>query len=264
MPDPLITLTTDFGEDSPYAAALKGVVLGINPSARLLDLSHQVPPQDVRHAAWFLANCLPCFPPDSIHVVVVDPGVGTDRALLLVEAGGRWLLAPDNGCWEPAARRLADTPRVWRLDRPRFWRHPVSATFHGRDVLAPCAAHRSLGVPPDELGTPAAAWARLRWPEPVREAGGITGEVVFIDRFGNLITNVPAELLPPWFTAELTGHSIMRHVRTYAEAPPGTPVTLISSSGDLEIAVNRDSAAAALKAGVGTPVRVLPRREPQP
>src|SRR5262249_14415902 len=148
----LMTLTTDFGEGSPYVAAMKGVLLSANPSLRLIDLGHAIPPQDVRHAAFFLAGCLPYFPPGTLHVIVVDPGVGTERALLHIEAGGHHLLAPDNGCWTLAATRLtaASTrepgPLVVRhLTEPRFWRHPVSATFHGRDILAPVAAYLSLG-----------------------------------------------------------------------------------------------------------------------
>src|SRR5262249_9589719 len=124
MPDPLITLTTDFGEESPYVAAMKGVILGINPAARLLDLTHQVPPQDVRHAAFFLAGAVPYFPPGTIHLAVIDPGVGTARAALYVEADGQRLLAPDNGCWTSLLKPASPAPRVIRLAEPRYWRQP--------------------------------------------------------------------------------------------------------------------------------------------
>src|SRR5436305_1091451 len=175
----LVTLTTDFGEGSPYVAALKGVLLSANPSVRLVDLGHGIPPQDVRHAAFFLASCLPYFPAGTIHVLVVDPGVGTDRALLHIEAGGHQLLAPDNGCWTLAAARLTAAPTVRRLTEPRFWRHPVSSTFHGRDILAPVAAYLSLGGAPQELGPTVAQWARHELPVPTLGSHRLAGEVVF-------------------------------------------------------------------------------------
>src|SRR5258708_2611532 len=146
MHDPIITLTTDFGEDSPYVAAMKGGILGINSCARLLDLSHQIPPQDVRHASFFLAAAIPYFPSDVLHVIVVDPGVGTDRALLYVVVQGHRLLVPDNGCWTELERGAIGPPKVLRLAEQRYWRQEVSATFHGRDILAPVAGHLSLGL----------------------------------------------------------------------------------------------------------------------
>src|SRR5437588_8197523 len=128
MPDPVITLTTDFGEGSSYVAAMKGVLLGINPALRLIDLSHAIPPQNIQQTAYFLAGCVPFFPTGTNHLIVVDPGVGTERALLHVEAGRQQLLAPDNGCWTLAAARLDPAPRVSRLREARFWRQPDSVT----------------------------------------------------------------------------------------------------------------------------------------
>lgn len=258
MPDAIITLTTDFGAAAPYAAALKGVILTLNPAARLVDLSHQVPPQDVRHAAFFLASAVPHFPRQALHVVVVDPGVGSDRALLYVEVGGHRLLAPDNGCWTMIEG--GGEPRVIRLAERRFWREPVSATFHGRDVLAPVAAHLSLGVSPEQLGPPVREWVRLKWHDPARGPEGLTGEVVFIDDYGNLITNIPAAALPEGTDrpghVTVAGRPVGRRVRSYAEALPGTPVALVSSGGLLEIAVPYGSAARLLGAAVGAPVVV--------
>src|SRR5262245_62129553 len=160
MPAPLVTLTTDFGEDSPYVAAMKGVILSINPDVRLVDLSHQIPPQDIPSASFFLTAAIPYFPPNTLHVIVVDPGVGTKRALLYVEAGGQRLLVPDNGCW---TRLIAagETPLVIRMAEPRYWRQPVSPTFHGRDILAPVAGHLSRGVDPRSLGPAVTTW--IRW-----------------------------------------------------------------------------------------------------
>ncbi len=195
MPEPIITLTTDFGEESPYVAAMKGVILGINPSARLVDLSHQIPPQNLAYAEFFLSGAIPYFPHDALHVVVVDPGVGTQRALLYVEVAGHRLLVPDNGCWTELAALAGQTPLVIRLAEPRYWRHPVSATFHGRDILAPVAGHLSLGVDPRTLGPQVEEWVRCELRRPTLVPGRLAGEVMFVDRFGNLITNIPGEAL---------------------------------------------------------------------
>ncbi len=264
MADPIITLTTDFGEDSPYVAAVKGVILSINPGVRLVDLSHLIPPQDVRHAAFFLATALPCFPPGVIHLIVVDPGVGTERPLLYVEVDGRRLVVPDNGCWTELAGGASKPPAVRRLAEPRYWRQPVSATFHGRDILGPVAAHLSLGVDPASLGPVATEWVTLSTAPPRREASGVSGEVVFVDHFGNLITNIPAALLEE-LAGELDfrvgGQRVSHRVRTYGEAAPGTLVTLIASNGMVEFAVAQGNAARQLKLGVGTPVKIMMNAE---
>jgi S-adenosylmethionine hydrolase len=260
MHDALVTLTTDFGDDSPYVAAMKGVLLGINPRARLVDLSHRIPPQNLRHVAFFLQAAIPYFPPGVIHVVVVDPGVGSARALLYVEVQGHRLLVPDNGCWTELARGATQPPSVFRLSEPRYWRHPVSATFHGRDILAPVAGHLSLGVAPQALGKPARTWVELDLPRPTLQLDRLIGEVVCVDHFGNLITNIPGDALAAWANGcpriTVGEHEIERRVRTYADAEPGTLVVLVSSTGTLEVAVNQGNAAAQLHATVGTPVRV--------
>lgn len=254
---PTVTLTTDFGEDSPYVAAMKGVLLSINSAVQILDLSHQIPPQDVRHAAFFLASAVPHFPAEVLHVVVVDPGVGSDRALLYVETAGHRLLVPDNGCWTELAR-AAEPSLVIRLAEPRFWRPSVSRTFHGRDILAPVAGHLTLGVDPRELGPIATEWARLDLARAEARPDGWAGEVVFVDHFGNLITNLPGLLWQDRGVRFFVGErEIPTRVSSYAEALPGTPVVLPSSNGALEVAVAQGSAAALLQAGVGTPVQVL-------
>jgi S-adenosylmethionine hydrolase len=255
MPVSIITLTTDFGAGSPYVAAMKGVVLSIAPMARIVDLSHQLPPRDIRHAAFFLLGAIPFFPPEALHVVVVDPGVGTERALLYIEVNGHRLLAPDNGCWSLLARD-ADAV-VWRLNAPQYWRQPVSPTFHGRDILAPVAAHMSCGVAPEAIGERVHDWVRWEPPSPVRTAHQITGEVLFVDGFGNLITNIPAE----WMRAatpriRVGNHDVPCFVRTYGAAPPGTLVALTSSFGLLEIAIAQGDAATRFAVQVGAPVCV--------
>ena len=264
MPDPIITLTTDFGEDSPYVASMKGVILGINPAARLVDLSHQLPPQNLTHAAFFLATTVPCFSTEVLHVVVVDPGVGTERALLYVEVEGHHLLAPDNGCWTLLARQGSRPPRVLKLVEPRYWRQPVSATFHGRDILAPVAGHLSLGLDPQSLGPVASEWVQLEFPVPALEPDRLAGEVIFVDHYGNLITNIPGDafhaLAAGPVRVAVGSQEVARRVRTYGEAEPGTFVALISSAGMLEIAVVQGNAARLMCARPGTPV-VAERRE---
>jgi S-adenosyl-L-methionine hydrolase (adenosine-forming) len=258
--DPLITLTTDFGPESPYVAAMKGVILSGNPVARIMDLSHCIPPQDVRFAAFFLQACVPYFPQETLHVVVVDPGVGTDRALLYVEVEGHRVLAPDNGCWTSLIPDGAHSAKVYRLTESRFWRQPVSATFHGRDILAPVAAHLSLGENPVHLGEPFDRWVRLEFKRPVLESDRLSGEVIFIDSFGNLITNISgnafARISRQPVKIVVGNREVARPVRAYGEAEAGTLIALISSFDLLEVAVTNGSAQKELSAQVGTPVSV--------
>lgn len=263
VPDATITLTTDFGNESPYVAAMKGSILAVNPAARILDLSHQIPPQDVRHAAFFLAAAIPYFPPSAIHVVVVDPGVGSERAILYVEVNGRPLLVPDNGCWTCILG--ADNPtQVICLSDRRYWRETVSNTFHGRDIFAPVAGHLSLGVNPKRLGIPATTWTRLEMPAPEQVGEGWRGEVVFIDHFGNLVTNIPGSAITPPLDLLRVGKARFRRrcrwVRTYAEAKAGALVVLVSSYGLVEVAIVQGDAARKLGARVGTPVEIWDHR----
>ncbi len=259
MADPLITLTTDFGNGSPYVAGVKGVILTLNPQARIIDLCHDIPAQDLRQTAFFLGSTLPYYPPQTLHVVVVDPGVGSKRSILYVEVAYLRLLVPDNGCWtwlmEGERRRM----RVIRLTEKRFWRSRVSSTFHGRDIFAPVAANLSLGLDPRELGPLATDWVRLDRPVPQHHANGISGEVLFVDRFGNLITNIPGEVLTRDDRPKrvcVDGVEVPRIVRTYADAEPDTLVALVSSSEWVEVAVCQGSAAGRLGSRIGTPVTI--------
>jgi S-adenosylmethionine hydrolase len=253
----LVTLTTDFGDGSSYVAALKGALLSVNPAARLLDLSHCLPPQDLIATAYFLADTLPWFPRGAIHVVVVDPGVGTGRALLCVEWHDQTILVPDNGCWTSLPRPDDPPPRVHRLEDRRYWRPEVSATFHGRDILAPVAGHLTLGVRPADLGPPVSEWVRLTLPQPEVAPGRIHGAVVVVDPFGNLVSNIPQSAIPPNGVVRIAGQDVPRRVRTYGDAEPGALVALIGSSGRLEVAVVQGSAAARLGVGIGIPVEVV-------
>jgi S-adenosylmethionine hydrolase len=256
---PIITLTTDFGIASPYVAAMKGVLLSVNPEARIHDLTHSIPPQDVRHASYFLAGCVPYFPAGTIHVCVVDPGVGTERAILLVEATKQKLLAPDNGCLTGVIHALGGSPVARRVSAQKYWRQTVSATFHGRDIFAPVAGHLSVGVDPVQFGPAVSGWIRLELPEPRIGMNQIQGAVLFIDDFGNLITNIPGPLIkqrPKVLRVGKRPPLRFRWVKSYAEAEAGTSVALISSEGWLEVAVAQGSAAANLHAKVGMPVTI--------
>ena len=193
-------------------------------------------------------------------MVVVDPGVGTSRALLYVEIGHHRLLVPDNGCWTELARRLGGPPLVIRLTEPRYWRQTVSTTFHGRDILAPAAAWLTLDLDPDRLGQPTSDWADFRLPSPEATPDRVKGEVIFVDRFGNLITNIPVEAIEKLAGRALRttvgDDAIPQFVRAYGDAPAGTLVALVSSAGTLEIAVVNGSTASQLHRGVGTLVEV--------
>ncbi len=252
----LVTLTTDFGDGSSYVATLKGALLAVNPDARLLDLSHRLPPQDLVATAYFLSDTLRWFPPGTVHVIVIDPGVGTGRAILCVEWSGQILLVPDNGCWTPLLRPTDPAPNVYRLEEQRFWHAEVSATFHGRDIFAPVAGHLTRGVRPADLGPRVTDWVRLKLPHPRVTTQGVSGEVVVVDPFGNLVTNIPANLVRPGSLVRIAGQTVPHWVRTYGDAEPEALVALIGSSGRLEIAVNRGSAAVRLRAGVGERVDV--------
>jgi S-adenosylmethionine hydrolase len=256
----VITLATDFGTDSPYAAAMKGVILAINPQATLVDITHSIPPQDVRQGAIVLANVCPRFPADAIHIAVVDPGVGTDRRLVFARIGNQQYLAPDNGLLSRLAKR--DPPRqIVTLSEPAFWLKDLSDTFHGRDILAPVAARISLGVDPDLLGPKLSRLVELDWPEPRLESQRLVGEVETVDRFGNLITNITRQDL-----AGIARHQPLRVkcgardgipiVRTYGAQPKGTIVALVGSGGCLEVAVVEGSAARELSAVVGVAVAI--------
>lgn len=254
----IITLTTDFGPGSAYVAAVKGVILSIHPAVTIVDLSHEVPPQDIRRAALLLEAAADCYPPDTIHVAVVDPGVGTDRAIVYARIGSQQYIAPDNGLLSRLAARTAPT-KIIRLADPQYWRRPVSATFHGRDVMAPVAAHLALGLDPDRLGPPLEKLTSLGW-SPVRSAPTrIDGEVIEIDSFGNLITNIEVDTFSGRPTdrrvcAVCNIYETWGIYRAYADQPIGALIALVGSSGRLELALVGGNAARRLGIDVGAPV----------
>lgn len=245
MPRPLVTLLTDFGTADGYVAEMKGVLATGAPEANVVDITHDIVPQDVDAARLVLARYWKRFPERTIHIAVVDPGVGTGRLALAVQSEGRYLIGPDNGVLSPAL--LAPGARVVQLFVPPT----ASATFHGRDVFTPAAVHLAIGQDFDALGSPVTEPVIRRTPEPHRAAdGSVVGQVVTIDRFGNAITNLLG--IRGGIVVIAGRHIAVRH--TYAEAAPGEPVAVVGSSGLLEIAVRDGSAAAELGLLRGAPV----------
>ena len=257
---PIVTFTTDFGPHDGYAGAMKGVVLSIAPRATLVDITHGVPAQDVAAGAVALAQAAPLFPPGSIHLAVVDPGVGGERADLLVESGGSIFIGPDNGVLSLAAR----TPRkIYWIEAPTFRRDPVSPTFHGRDVFAPTAGRLAAGASPSEAGPVVPKMIDLGAPPVHRHDGAVEGEVIHVDGFGNLITSLPAEALAQSGAVELVievdgteGSFHPQLGRTFSDVDPGVLIAYVGSGGQLEIARRDGSAALRVGAQRGTPVRV--------
>jgi S-adenosylmethionine hydrolase len=253
----IITLTSDFGLTAPYVAVMKGVILSIDPDAAILDLSHSIRPQDLRHAGYFLRTTVPHFPQGTIHVAVIDPGVGSERRAIYAEAGGQRLVGPDNGIFTGVFQATGGATRIHELTNHRFWRPQVSDTFHGRDIFAPVAAHLSRGVDPCELGPELANPVELPSHSAVTFGQKWEGEVQFVDDFGNLITNIPSSKLKSLpLTVSLGGSrpEVLAWVRTYSEAAPGQLVCLFSSDGYYEIAEVNGNAARRLGADVGTVV----------
>ena len=256
----IITLTTDFGHSSPYVAAMKGVILSINPEVQLVDISHVIPPQQVLQGAQVLAETTPLFPSGAIHVAVIDPGVGTSRAIVYAEIAGSSYICPDNGLLGRLAERQSPT-KIIRVTSEHFFRHPVAPTFHGRDIMAPVAAHLSLGLEPAELGPPHTELRQLDWPGASKLANRIEGQVVAVDSFGNLVTNITREMLADVPTDESVavlcdGHETHSIFTTYADQPSMTLVAVIGSNDQLELAIVDDSAKIMLGVGVGAAVEV--------
>jgi len=255
----VITLTTDFGADSPYVAQMKASILAINLDAVIVDITHSVPAQDIYHAAFLLRDIVPSFPPGTIHVVVIDPGVGTDRSILLAQIGQQWVIAPDNGLI--AGLAMDESPNLlFEVTDRKLWKPHVSNTFHGRDIMAPVAAHLSRDVHPAEVGPAITSYQNTNWTEPVPQGHSIAGAIVWIDAFGNLITNIGPSGMPdvdPGLCVvrcadrELTGLSA-----TYGERPMGSLVAIWGSNGRLELAIVCGNAAQVLDAKIGDSVTI--------
>jgi S-adenosylmethionine hydrolase len=256
----IITLTTDFGMGSPYVAQMKGVILSICRDVKLVDITHSIGPQNVREGAVVLDDATRRFPPDTIHVAVVDPGVGTARRIVYVEIGDQRYIAPDNGLLSRLARR--EPPRlVIVIENPAFWLPEPSATFHGRDIMAPVAAHLADGINPAKLGPQDGSLLILEAPQPQESSRGIAGEVLLIDSFGNLITNIDRESVavlgnPTTLTIDCGDGQVRGVVPSYGAGLNGELVVLFDSQGRLEIAKVGGSAAKELQIQAGEPVIV--------
>lgn len=252
----MITLTTDFGAADGYVGAMKGVMLSIAPSATLVDISHDIAPGNIQQAAFVLYTAAPYFPPGTIHVVVVDPGVGSARRAIAARTRSATFVAPDNGVLSLCLAEEDMQVDYRQLSNPAYHRQ-VSHTFHGRDIFAPVAAHLLNGVAFDDLGAAVTDPVIVSPPPVIHEpGGGARGEVWHVDCFGNLVTTIKARDFTPRITVEIAGQRIEGLARTYAERAPGELLALVGSSGHLEIAVRDGSAARRLNARAGTPLRV--------
>jgi S-adenosylmethionine hydrolase len=259
----VITLLTDFGLADAYAGIMKGVILGIAPGALVVDLCHSVPPQDVRAGAFLLMAAYAYFPPGTIHVAVVDPGVGTTRRIVAARAGGYTFVGPDNGVLRWALDRaggVGGAEAVVAVENPRYRLANVSRTFHGRDVMAPAAAHLAAGVSLEALGPVVAPGTLAGEPFPSPERRGktaVAGRVVYVDHFGNCTTNLPEDAASissaPGVSVEVAGRRVPL-ARAYGDVDPGQPLALTGSTGLLEIAVRDGNAARTLGIEVGNSV----------
>ena len=258
MAKPIIALLTDFGTRDHYAGTMKGVALGICPDTTLVDITHEIAPHDILGGALELEAVVPYLPPGTVVVAVVDPGVGSDRRGVAIEAGDLRLVGPDNGLLSRAAASRSPR-RAVTLNNPAFARASVSRTFEGRDRFAPAAAWLASGVALEELGPPASELVQCDVPEAVVSAEGIEGVVLRVDHFGNLITNVhrsTLERIHGPITVRVAGAALQGLSQTYAELAPGALCALVGSTDRLEIAVNGGSAATLLGAERGAAVWV--------
>ena len=258
MADSLITLTTDFGTADHLVGTMKGVILNIHPAARIVDINHHVTPFDILDGALSIASASRFFPPRTIHVVVVDPGVGTDRRPLLVSGDQQYFIAPDNGVLSVIFARESCTVR--HVTAEHYFLNPISPTFHGRDIFAPVAAWLGKIGQSESFGEEISDYVRFTLPKPKPEGATLKGVILRIDAFGNLVTNlteadVPAAAIVSGNVQLMVGdRPVVKMVHTFAQGAPGEPVAVIGSTGYLEIAVNRGNAARATGATRGAQV----------
>jgi hypothetical protein len=266
----MITLTTDFGTQDAYVAAMKGVMLDVHPAATFVDITHEIHPQDVMEAAFVLRTAVPFMPDGTVHLVVVDPGVGTERRAVAVRRDDQWFVGPDNGVFplvlddeSPEAMVELDTPDVWRAPTP-------STTFHGRDIFAPVAAHLAAGRSLAEVGSPIDTLQPLRWALPIADEHAVEGQIIHVDRFGNCITNIRRDTLADTPAADAlegvpdgpavkcyAGSTILEGLHaTYGAVAEEEPLLLFGSTGFLEVAVNAGNAAERLDIRKGDSVKL--------
>jgi len=254
MLKPILTLTTDFGLADHYVGTMKGVILNICPQVQIVDISHEVTPFEIAEGAYTIAQSYRCFPRHTVHVVVVDPGVGTSRRPILMEAAGQYFIAPDNGVLSMVYSR--EKHKIRLIDNDRYFRKPVSRTFHGRDIFAPAGAYLCAGVTPGRLGKPIEDYLRPSFEKPMRSGKHAwNGRILKIDRFGNIITNFHADDFPDLekrpFSMTIGPCETSVLARSYAESSPGELFVIVGSSGYLEVSVNQQSAAKKIGCGPG-------------
>ena len=259
MTRPIITLTTDFGISDHFVGVMKGVILGIQPAARIVDISHGVQAYEIADGAFTIAQAYRYFPKKTIHVVVVDPGVGSARRPLLAEMGGQYFVAPDNGVLSMVFAR--EQPKVRHITSERFFLHPVSRTFHGRDVFSPVAAHLAAGATPAQFGKRVEDYLRAEFDKPTQTGKHAwTGTILKADHFGNLATNFHIDHFPALRTRAFSLNAglqpITRLTLTFSECAPGELFAIVGSSGYLEVAASQGSAAKALDCSAGSPVEL--------
>src|SRR5579872_165018 len=256
-----ITLTTDFGVSDHFVGVMKGVILGIAPRFSIVDITHEIRPFEITEGAFVIAQAYKYFPKKTIHVIVVDPGVGSQRRPILAETGGQYFIAPDNGVLSMIFS-AEETKKVRHITNTEVFLHPVSKTFHGRDVFAPSAAHlANRTLTPARLGPVIEDYVKLKFDKSVRTGKRVwTGTVLKVDRFGNLITNLRAQEVPDLqirpFQMNAGLELISRFAMTFSECQPGELFVVVGSSGYLEVAVNQGSAAKMLGVATGSPVEL--------
>ena len=258
---PIITLTTDYGTSDHFVAVMKGVILSINPDVNLVDITHSVLPHDILDGALAIGQTFNYFPPKTVHVVVVDPGVGTDRRPILVASDQHYFVAPDNGVLSSVYDQ-SEALHVWDIISEHYFRQPVGKTFHGRDIFAPVAAWLTKSWQTSSFGEPITDFVRFSIPKPKVAGNTVKGTVLRADHFGNLITNVTPEDVPALVTPNgnlsisVGNGKITKVVTTFADGAAGEPVGIIGSTGYLEISVNKGNASRTLGAGRGAEVTV--------
>ncbi|UCE20216.1 MAG: SAM-dependent chlorinase/fluorinase [Gemmatimonadota bacterium] len=256
----IITLTTDFGTQDGYVGAMKGVILSMNSKAVIVDITHEIDAHDVLSGAFTLKNSCQSFPESTIHLAVVDPGVGSTRKSILLQTEKYFFLGPDNGVFSFVTRE-GEQVGVFELTESKYFLTPLSDTFHGRDIFAPVAGYLSLGIDPSEFGPELHDYVRISLPSPIVSESGIEGHIIHIDRFGNLVTNIDTESVDAFRTRgdiriDVGSIALKNIARSYSEVEAGSPLAIVGSTGFLEIAVNKGSARQKLVLKRGDPVRV--------
>ncbi|MBI2996131.1 MAG: SAM-dependent chlorinase/fluorinase [Candidatus Melainabacteria bacterium] len=253
----IITLTTDFGDVDPYSGVMKGVIHAIYPYVRIVDITHNISPQDILQASWVIESSYSYFPGGSIHVCVVDPGVGSLRKPLLIESRNYFFIGPDNGIFTSVLEK-EEIKTITELTESKYWLSVISQTFHARDIFSPVAAYLAKGVSPGDFGTPLTKEGLIKLPSNsfLRTEKGCTGTVKYIDRFGNIITNIPDSIIPPKIQGKIKNIDFKGLVSSFSECEPNKFFAVKGSSGYIELFVNKGNIAKQIGAKIGDKVEV--------